>query len=417
MTLDPLPPPRLPPVGARPGRRQHRPLRRRPPRRTPGPSWPSAATSPAGLAGGRPWMLMEHSTSGGQLAAGQPRQGPRPDDPRQPRPRGPRRRHHRLLPVAPVAGRARRSSTRPWCPTPAATARASARSCELGAIAAAARRAARQPRWRPRSRSCGTTRPSGRPPARPCRRSARTTPWSRQTVHRLLRDRGRHRRRRAPVRRPHGIPARRRAHPLPRHRRARRRHRGGCRGRRAGAGHLLLRDQRRATTTCGSAATPGRSATCSASGSRSSSRSLEDETVALAEGSGRARGARTSRRPRRQVLSTVRRRAARRTPRRHPTGRSAAGPRGTSAPCPTTTPSPRCSTGSPRLPGSGPACQRAPRRRGGPPSRHRRQLALPPQRHRRRAARRRDRPRPRRRTAPIGPAVLPPGGVAVVREA
>ena len=58
-----------------------------------------------GLAGGGPWMLMEHSTVGGQLAARQPRQGARPDDPRQPRPCRSRRRLDRLLPVAPVAGR------------------------------------------------------------------------------------------------------------------------------------------------------------------------------------------------------------------------------------------------------------------------------------------------------------------------
>lgn len=56
---------------------------------------------------------------------------------------------------------------------------------------------------------------------------------------------GHHGRRRAPGSGPHGIPAHRGAHPLPPARRARCRHRGGRRGRRAGAGHLLLRDQRR----------------------------------------------------------------------------------------------------------------------------------------------------------------------------
>ena len=56
-----------------------------------------------GLAGGRPVAADGALDQRRQLAAGQPRQGPRPDHPRQPRPRRPGRRHHRLLPVAPVA--------------------------------------------------------------------------------------------------------------------------------------------------------------------------------------------------------------------------------------------------------------------------------------------------------------------------
>ena len=99
---DALPPPRLPRVGARAGRRQHRPLRDREPR---APSrrarlrrrpHPRPVRRPAVAAHG---ALDER----GQLAAGQPRQGPRPDHPRQPGPRRPRRRHDRLLPVAAVA--------------------------------------------------------------------------------------------------------------------------------------------------------------------------------------------------------------------------------------------------------------------------------------------------------------------------
>ena len=101
---DEVPAPRLPPVGTTPGRRQHRPLRRRQPHPSAGRARVQRRPDPRA---GR-WRPVDADGAldvGGQLAAGQPRQGARPDDPRQPRPRRSRRRHDRLLPVAPVAGR------------------------------------------------------------------------------------------------------------------------------------------------------------------------------------------------------------------------------------------------------------------------------------------------------------------------
>ena len=59
------------------GRRLQRPLPRTAGDPTPTSSWPWPPTSTRGLAGGAPWLLMEHSTERGQLAAAQPRQAAR----------------------------------------------------------------------------------------------------------------------------------------------------------------------------------------------------------------------------------------------------------------------------------------------------------------------------------------------------
>ena len=66
-----------------------------------------AADLTRSLAGGAPWLLMEHSTGARQLAAPQPRQAPRRDGPQQPRPRRPRLRRRAVLPVAGLPPRRR----------------------------------------------------------------------------------------------------------------------------------------------------------------------------------------------------------------------------------------------------------------------------------------------------------------------
>ena len=72
-----------------------------------------------GLAGGRALAAHGALDQRGQLAAGQPGQGPGRDRARQPRPRRPGRRHHRLLPVAPVPRRVREVPLRAGARTPA----------------------------------------------------------------------------------------------------------------------------------------------------------------------------------------------------------------------------------------------------------------------------------------------------------
>ena len=230
-----------------------------------------------GLAGGAPVAADGALDQRGQLAAGQPGQGPRPARCATASPTW------RGAPTPSASssggspGRGRRSSTPPWCRTPAATAPGSARSCELGARGRAARRGHAAPASRPRSRSSGTTRPSGPRTDRRCRRARCSYPTTAHAVHRVLRDRGIT----ADVVHPSADLTAYQVVVVPTlylvTRRARRGRRGGGRGRRAGAGHLLLRHQRRATTTSGSAATPARSATCSACASRSSSRSCRGE--------------------------------------------------------------------------------------------------------------------------------------------
>jgi beta-galactosidase len=71
----------------------------------PGAQIAYAADLSRSLADGGSWLLMEHSTSAGELAAAQPRQAAGTADPRQPRPRGPRQRGCHVLPVAGQQGR------------------------------------------------------------------------------------------------------------------------------------------------------------------------------------------------------------------------------------------------------------------------------------------------------------------------
>ena len=227
---------------------------------------------------------MEHSTSAVNWQPVNPAKAPGQTDPRQPRPRGPRRRHHRLLPVAPVARRAPRSSTRRLVPHAGPD---SARFREV----VRARRASPQRLGELRGsrveaevailwdyQAAWAAERPGHAVAR-----ARLRPGRPRRVHRLLRDRGVT----ADVVHPGADLTAYALVVVPtlylvtdEHAAADRR---GRRGRRPGARHLLLRHQRRATTTCGSAATPARSATCSACGSRSSSRSLDGEAVSLVE--------------------------------------------------------------------------------------------------------------------------------------
>ena len=388
---DPLPAPRLPPVGAR--------------ART-----SSAPTTTSSTASTHPRAELAFS---GDLTRGPRRRRPvdadgaldaaRSTGSRSTPPRRPARRSATASPTSPAAptrigffqwrqsqaglGEVPLGAGAPRRPRTAARFR---EVCELGEIAAAARRGARQSRWRPRSPCSGTTRPPGPSPARAMPSLGSTTRSSPQTVHRLLRDRGVT----VDVVHPGADLDAYRLVVVPtlylvtdEHAAAIAR---GRRGRRAGAGHLLLRDQRRATTTCGSAATPGRSATCSASGSRSSSRSLSGETVRPVRrrrGDAVDRGRHGDRR--RQVADDLRGRV-----------RSPGAP-----------PSPDATVGSgsawylgtlpddaslaalldrivPRLPGCGPACRRCPagvevvRRRGTDGS-----WLFLAQRHRRRAAR------------------------------
>ena len=84
--------------------------------RTRRPSSPFSGDLTRGLAGGAPWLLMEHSTSAVNWQPVNPAKAPGQTAPRQPRARGARRRHARLLPVARSRGRGRRSSTRRCVP-------------------------------------------------------------------------------------------------------------------------------------------------------------------------------------------------------------------------------------------------------------------------------------------------------------
>ena len=309
-----------------------------------------------------------------QLAAGQPGEGPRPDAPQQPRARRPRRGHHRLLPVAPVARGLREVPLRPG-PARRPRQRALARG-----------RASSAPSRSASARCVGVDgRGRGRDPVGLPGRLGGLRPG-----HALL----------GPGLRPGGA------------------HDGPPRCCATGITADVVHPGADLTATGSSSCPPSTSCAtstpppsrrlprparrCWSPSSPGSATSRDHvrlggypgafrdllgvrveeffparstgEAVALSEGSGRLWTedvTATSAPGPEHRTRTGRCRASR----RHPQRRSAAGPRGTSAPCPTTTPSPRCSTGSPRR-GVGPGRRRAPRRRGGPPSRHRRPLAV-----------------------------------------
>ncbi len=99
----PLQAARLPPVGARAGRRQHRPLPRRRSRRR--RSRAGVRRRPDAGPGGRGALGPDGALhQRGELAAGQPGQGPGRAGAELARARGARRRHARVLPVAGLAG-------------------------------------------------------------------------------------------------------------------------------------------------------------------------------------------------------------------------------------------------------------------------------------------------------------------------
>ena len=281
---EPLPPARLPRLGPVPGRRQHRPLRRRRAGATRRPSCPSAATSPAASPAGGPWLLMEHSTSAVNWQPVNPAKAPGEHDPRLAGPRRPRRRHPRLLPVAPVPGGLGEVPLGAACRTPARTATGSARSCELGAHRGPARRARRLPGRRRGGRALGLRVGLGRARARACRRPRSTTRRPPTRCTGCCATAGSPATSCTPTPTCRAYRGGRRAHPLPRLRRA-----GGCRARGGrGAAPTCWSPTSPAsatpTTTCGSVATRERSASCSASGSRSSSPCGSSESVALSDG-------------------------------------------------------------------------------------------------------------------------------------
>ena len=223
-----------------------------------------------GVAGGRPWMLMESATSAvnwqpvnvatrpGRAAAGLAAAG------------GARVGRRRVLPVAGVAGGRREVPLRAGA----------ARRAGLGAVpggggarlgAGRARRGGRQPGAGRRRAALGLGFLVGlRPAVAPVRRAAlpRRRPALAPRAHRARRDRGRG----APVDRPVRLPAGRGAHAVPLLGRGRLRAGRVRARRRARAGQLLLRDRRRRRPRAAGRLPGGVRASCSGCGSRSSRR-------------------------------------------------------------------------------------------------------------------------------------------------
>ena len=171
MTLDHFRPPRLPRSG-RPSRTSSAPTTTSSARSThPAAELAFSGDLTRGLAGGAPWLLMEHSTSAvnwqpvnrakapGQTVRDSLAHVARGAD------------THRLLPVAAVAGGGGEVPLRPG-PARRRRHRAVPRGrAELGAARRPARRGRGLAASRPTSRSSGTTRPSGPRTVPRCRRS------------------------------------------------------------------------------------------------------------------------------------------------------------------------------------------------------------------------------------------------------
>ena len=159
-----------------------------------------------------------------------------------------------------------------------------ARGGRSSAAPAGARRGRRQPGAAPTSRCCSTGAPGGRSSSTRTRPSTSSTWPIVRDYHGALWKARRHRRLRRPDDDLSGVPARPRPRLVPRHRRKRpRRSPTTCEA----GGHLLCHLSSAAsstrTTRSGSAATPARSATCSACGSRSSSRFAEGDVVRVSD--------------------------------------------------------------------------------------------------------------------------------------
>lgn len=199
-----------------------------------------AADLARGWAGGRPWLLMEQAVvtyTGLRMIAKRPGEITR-------------------LSLSHIARgsrgvmffqwRASRGGAEPWhagmVPHAGEDSGSSARSPSSARCCPPWRRRAGR-RSRPGRRSCGTPRPAGPCRRRACRPPGWTTPGGTAGAPGAL-PRRRHRRRRPPVGRPVGVPARARPRPVPDLRRRRREPAPPRRGRRHPRGHLPQRRRR-----------------------------------------------------------------------------------------------------------------------------------------------------------------------------
>ena len=130
-------------------------------RATPTSGLAMAADLTRSVAGGRPWLLMEHSTSARQLAAPQHRQGPGRDGPQLASATSPAAPRARCSSSGAPRAAAPRSST-PRCSRTAAPRPGSSARSSSSAPPWAAWRPIAAPASRPMSPSCGTGSPSGR---------------------------------------------------------------------------------------------------------------------------------------------------------------------------------------------------------------------------------------------------------------
>ena len=372
-----------------------------------------------GLAGGRPWLLMEHSTSAVNWQPVNHAKWPGPDACATASPTWPAG----PTPSASSSGGPSRSGSEKFhsglVPARRGRQRPVPRGLRAGRGRDPARRGASAAPSTPTSRCCGTTRPPGPRAARRCRPPSSTTPTPPTPCTACCGERGVTCDVVHPVGRPVGLPRRRRPDPLPRHRRARRRRRPRRAGRRARCSSRSSPASPTRTTTSASAATPGRSATCWALRVEELFPLLPGEDGRpRGRGRGAACGRRTSTPARRRGARPVCRRPPRRPAGRHPPRRRLRARRGTSARCPTT-PGSTALLGA-RAGGRAACVRRRPCRRGSTPSgaaRRRGSWLFLVNDTTRRSSRSpadghdlvADRP-------VVGSVRLPPRGVAVVRE-
>ncbi len=203
-----------------------------------------AADLTRGLAGGRPWMLMEQSTGAVNWQPHNLAKAPGRDDPQLADPRGPRRRRRSASSSGAPRPRAPRSSTPRSCRTPAPTPRSGARSLRWATPSTGSTRSPARTRRRRRRPGVQLGVLVGRrrrdpPVAVACATSTRCTPPTRRCVSWASPSTS------SPRRRPRRLPARRRPEPAPGLRRRGREHHRLRRRRRSRADHLLQRHRRR----------------------------------------------------------------------------------------------------------------------------------------------------------------------------